>query len=136
MSDIVERLRGVYRVAIKDGLGPVGAGEEPDNPDAFVRHFETPPIQHEAADIITALRARYEPEGEPDAREYCDHLDGQIKELLAELERKDAALRWYREQVEGYRKLGSVGDPFRHALDKDGGSIAFAALSAQKEEEA
>ena len=38
------------------------------------------------------------------------------------------ALKWYAEHVEGCRKIGSVGDPFRHALDHDGGKRARAAL--------
>ena len=54
---LVERLRGFYRVPITDGLGPVGAGEEPDNPNEFVRNFETPPIQHEAASELDRLNA-------------------------------------------------------------------------------
>ncbi|GJE55254.1 hypothetical protein EKPJFOCH_1743 [Methylobacterium thuringiense] len=52
---LVDRLRGKYRVAIRDGLGPAG-GEEPDNPDEFVRTFQTSPIQHEAAAEIERLR--------------------------------------------------------------------------------
>lgn len=57
MSDLVGRLRGVYRIPITDGLGAVGAGEEPDNPNEFVRRFETSPIQREAADEIERLEA-------------------------------------------------------------------------------
>lgn len=38
------------------------------------------------------------------------------------------ALKWYAEQVEGCRKLGSIGEPFRNALDADGGKRALAAL--------
>lgn len=52
MSKIQDRLRGIYRVPITDGLGSVGSGEEPDNPHEFVRHFKTAPIQHEAADLL------------------------------------------------------------------------------------
>ena len=54
---LVDRLRGIYRIPITDGLGAVGAGEEPDNPNEFVRHFETAPIQHEAAAEIERLQA-------------------------------------------------------------------------------
>jgi len=53
--DIVERLRGIYRAPITDGLEAAG-GDEPDNPHEFARKFETPPIQHEAADEIERLR--------------------------------------------------------------------------------
>lgn len=57
--DIVNRLRGIYRIPITDGLGPAG-GEEPDNPNEFVRRFETPPIQREAADHIEQQAAEIE----------------------------------------------------------------------------
>jgi hypothetical protein len=55
MSDLVERLRGIYRTPITDGLGPVGSGDEPNNPDEFVRTFPVPPIHREAADEIERL---------------------------------------------------------------------------------
>lgn len=53
-ADLVRRLRGEYRIPITDGLGPAG-GEEPDNPNEFVRTFGTPPVQKEAADAIESL---------------------------------------------------------------------------------
>lgn len=56
MSDIVERLRGIYRVPITDGLGKVESNLEPDNDQEFVRQFPSPPIQLEAADEIERLR--------------------------------------------------------------------------------
>lgn len=58
LAGLVERLNGVYRVPITDGLGAVGSGEEPDNPNEFVQRFETPPIQKEAAAAIQSLAAR------------------------------------------------------------------------------
>ncbi len=65
---LTDRLRGIYRIPITDGLGAVGAGEEPDNPNEFVRHFDTTPIQKEAADrideLISALRLVEEHYGE------------------------------------------------------------------------
>ena len=54
-TGLINRLRGVYRIPITDGLGATGGGEEPDNPNEFVRHFETPPIQKEAANAIESL---------------------------------------------------------------------------------
>ena len=38
-------------------------------------------------------------------------------------------LAWYAEQAAGCRKLGSLGDPARQALDSDGGKRARAALA-------
>lgn len=55
-SDLIRRLRGEYRIPITDGLGPAG-GDEPDNPKEHVRHFQTPPIQHEAARALESLSA-------------------------------------------------------------------------------
>lgn len=57
-KDLTDRLRGHYRVPITDGLGATGGGEEPDNPNEFVRNFPTVPIQLEAANMIEALRTR------------------------------------------------------------------------------
>lgn len=57
VGGLVERLRGIYRIPITDGLGAVGSGEDPDNPDEFVRKFDTPPIQHEAATALEAQAA-------------------------------------------------------------------------------
>ena len=57
LKKLAERLRGTVRVPITDGLGAVGGGDEPDNPDEFVRTFQTPPIQHEAADAVLELIA-------------------------------------------------------------------------------
>lgn len=56
MSDLVQRLRGEYRIPITDGLGPAG-GAEPENQNEFVRHFPAPPIQKEAANMIENLAA-------------------------------------------------------------------------------
>ena len=58
---LIDRLRGFYRIPITDGLGAVGAGDEPDNPNEYVRSFQVPPdrapIQEEAAVEIGRLRA-------------------------------------------------------------------------------
>lgn len=54
LSGLIDRLRGIYRIPIRDGLGPAG-GEEPDNPNEFVRTFQTSPIQHEAATMLEIL---------------------------------------------------------------------------------
>lgn len=42
------------------------------------------------------------------------------------------ALEWYAEHVAGCRKIGRIGDPFRHALDEDGGQRARAAVPPSK----
>lgn len=53
-QELVERLRGTYRVPITDGLGPAG-GEEPGNADFFVRTFPTSPLAKAAADRLSEL---------------------------------------------------------------------------------
>jgi hypothetical protein len=58
IDGLIERLNGVYRIPIKDGLGAVGGGDEPDNPNEFVRTFPVPPIHKEAAAALTAERER------------------------------------------------------------------------------
>ena len=56
-ATLVDRLRGIYRIPIRDGLGATGGGEEPDNPSEHVTHYQTPPIQRVAAAEIERLRA-------------------------------------------------------------------------------
>jgi hypothetical protein len=63
-----------------------------------------------------------------------DQASKEMVRLTAEVEKLKAALKWYAEQVEGCRKLGSIGDSFRHALDADGGKRARAELSGDKHE--
>jgi len=49
-STICDRLRGLYRIPINDGLGPI------DGKMTFDRQHETPPIQHAAAELIEELQ--------------------------------------------------------------------------------
>jgi hypothetical protein len=51
MSDIVNRLRGIYTVLVNDGAGPLNGS------DTFTRTFPVAPIRKEAADEIERLRA-------------------------------------------------------------------------------
>ena len=51
IDNLLDRLRGKYSVPVADGAGLL------DGKDTFVRQFETPPISHEAAATIEALRA-------------------------------------------------------------------------------
>ena len=53
-----------------------------------------------------------------------DYVNGVMKAKDERIAKLEHALRWYGEQAEGCRKLGSAGDPFRHALDRDGGAKA------------
>jgi hypothetical protein len=47
--NLVDRLRGIYRVPVNDGAGPLNGSM------THTRKFETPPIQHEAAATIERL---------------------------------------------------------------------------------
>lgn len=120
---LCDRLRGIYRIPITDGLGAVGGGEEPDNPDQFVRKFETPPIQHTAADLLQRLagqvaeaNARAETERQiAEAVElrvtHQDHLleerrqriSDLIREGLGEIGKREAVEAQLREAVEVIR---------------------------------
>lgn len=51
LSSLPERLRGIYRLGVNDGAGPLNGSTE------FTRQFETPPVQHEAAALIERLAA-------------------------------------------------------------------------------
>jgi hypothetical protein len=81
-----------------------------------------------AADTITRLTAEVER-----LRSLTVVQETLIRKAEADNEKLRAALKWYAEQAEGCRKLGSIGDPFRHALDADGGKRARAALSGDKQ---
>jgi hypothetical protein len=50
LSSLVERLRGVYRLGVNDGHGPLNGSM------TFTREFQTPPIQHEAAERIEYMQ--------------------------------------------------------------------------------
>lgn len=57
VNDLIRRLRGEYRIPITDGLGAAG-GDEPNNPNEFVRTFDVPPVNKEAAALIERQAAR------------------------------------------------------------------------------
>lgn len=62
---------------------------------------------------------------------YADDLRAFIARLRAAEAERDKlreALAWYAEMAAGCRKLGSLGNPARHALDADGGKCARDAL--------
>jgi hypothetical protein len=63
-----------------------------------------------------------------------DRLSAQVAalepEAVARIEKLEAALGWYAEQVAGCRKLGAVGDSARQALNDDGGERAHQALQS------
>ena len=91
-STLVDRLRGHYRLPIKDGLGPVKGGDEPDNPEEYVRTFAAPPIHRVAAAEIERLRAALDA-AETDlaiARADLDNSGATSLEIAAE---RDAASR-------------------------------------------
>jgi len=90
MSDIVERLRACAEHKAMWSTG----------------------LANQAADTITALRTELRT-----VSDMNDVYECRLQEKEAENERLRAALKWYAEQAEGCRKLGSIGDPFRHALD-------------------
>lgn len=49
ISDLVNRLNGIYNIPITDGLGAV---EEGGDENVFTRTFPSPPINKEAATVI------------------------------------------------------------------------------------
>lgn len=64
----------------------------------------------------------------------CSMLDEGLANatLMAASPEMLATLEWYAEQAAGCRKLGSVGDPYRRALDADGGKRARDAITKAK----
>lgn len=53
-AELVNRLRGIYNIPIRDGHGPL------DGSDTFTQKFNTPEIQQRAADYIDKLEG-YQP---------------------------------------------------------------------------
>ena len=80
--NLVQRLNGEYRIPITDGLGAAG-GEEPDNQNEFVRTFETPPIQKEAAIAITILA--YERDSAIEKYHENDGMEGAVSASIRDL---------------------------------------------------
>lgn len=82
LQDLIDRLRGIYRIPITDGLGPAG-GDEPDNPDYFVRTFETSLIHKEAASAIEYLLLQtLAQESEINSlKEECNELEIELERL-------------------------------------------------------
>ncbi|PWJ81532.1 hypothetical protein C7441_11064 [Pseudaminobacter salicylatoxidans] len=110
VAGLVDRLRGIYRIPITDGLGAVGSGEEPDNPNEFVRRFETSPIQHEAATTLLALSARAEA-----AEERVKKLEAALANIAEGRPENPAGDPW-----SFYDDLVSVA---RSTLAKEGGDV-------------
>jgi len=81
-QELVERLRGTYRIPITDGLGPAG-GEEPGNADFFVRVFPTSLLAKKAANRLS-------------------EMDAEIKRLEKE---RAYAVRWGEGAVESVKEV-------------------------------
>lgn len=112
MSDIVERLR---LLVPSDSSGA-----------AFDAVNEIATLRAEVASKNDEFQ-KYARRMESDMNE----LGGKNARLTARIRELEGALEWYREQAEGCRKLGSIGDPYRQALDADGGKRATAALKGE-----
>ena len=69
-------------------------------------------------------------------QEALNAAEATITSLRAELERKDAALRWYGEKGNYRTTITEDRLPGLPLVVQDGGKVARAAISAQKEEEA
>ncbi len=81
-------------------------------------HVERCPLHLVPTDFFMSYRTEAEAIAAWNAR----HRDASVRELVE-------ALEWYAEQAAGCRKLGHIGDPYRHALDADGGKRAREALA-------
>lgn len=68
-----------------------------------------------------------------DTLKVAGRIGAELGAALAENEAMREALRWYAEKVAECRKIGSLGDNARQALDLDGGFRARDAISQQAE---
>ncbi len=68
-----------------------------------------------------------------DTLKVAGRIGAELGAAKAENDRLREALRWYEEKVAECRKIGSLGDNARQALDLDGGFRARDALSKQAE---
>lgn len=75
MSDLVERLRGIYNIPVNDGAGPLNGSM------TFTRAFKTSPIMHEAADRIEQLESQL-----ANARKADSELADRLEKLLERVE--------------------------------------------------
>jgi hypothetical protein len=95
VAALVERLEGIYRVPITDGLGAVGGGEEPDNPTEFVRRLPPVPIQLEAASALKAQAAEC-----AKLQETIDGLYRHAMEMQARAEAAEAKVKAQAGEIE------------------------------------
>jgi hypothetical protein len=117
LKKLAERLRGTVRVPITDGLGAVGGGDEPDNPDEFVRTFQTPPIQHEAADAVLELIAEVDAQHRAyqAAMSALNKSGEELSQLKAERDRMAEALG----------KIQSIAENVQSSYDRNGPQYTF-----------
>lgn len=77
MKNLIDRLNGIYRIPITDGLGPVG---DQTDPNEFVRTFETSSINKEAAKKLIDCHDLI--------LELIDHIDHDDFKLNIEIQEK------------------------------------------------
>jgi len=140
-KELCARLRGIYRIPITDGLGAVGAGMEPNNPDEFVRHFDTPPIHKEAATLIeqqAAEIARLTAERDNAlAEKFAAHdvrmaAKAELEDVMGHYNAAQSKLRRAREALRFYQKLGETRN--EAGLINDGGDNARTTLKETGDE--
>lgn len=118
LKDLIDRLRGIYRIPIQDGLGPSGGGEEPNNPSEHVERFETTRISREAAGAIEKLIAERD-EAIANAARWPEACGDAVINLMIERDKaaeamREAAARWHEAHARHCADMGSKSVAIRH----------------------
>jgi hypothetical protein len=129
LSDLTDRLRGIYRIPVNDGAGPLNGSM------VFERRFETPRIHHEAADTIDRLTRELAAQAAELAlaTATCRLSKLHTDALESERDTLRRALEWFVNLGHGVGKAGGTpeADEFEAAI-----AAGEAALSKQREPEA
>lgn len=106
--DLVDRLRGIYTLAVNDGAGPL------NGKDTYTESFPVPPIQKEAADEIERLRAIV-----AKAADAVSIMEKALRQLQAD--NPDSLASWPND--DGSTTYRTVEDWVDYVLDKARGGV-------------
>ncbi len=113
MSDLVQRLRGIYTIPVDPDVGPLEL-EDGTKTETFTRAFQTSPIMHEAAAEIERLQALVDNKAAyaNQMRVALNRMRGELQQLAGKMA-SDSVHLWSCKVVNDLKRLDG-------AIDYDG----------------